>query len=290
MKRRTKMHTKKLFFYGWVLLIVSLLTSCQPPENNTMLGQLPETQTDKQGVSMILIPDGPFLMGTDSTEDNDTNPSHVVNLSAYYIDKYEISNAEYQKCVDAGVCTELNREENFLKQLYVNWKKFETSPVTFLSWHEAQIYCQWRDARLPTEAEWEKAARGTDGRTYPWGEEISCNFANYGFYSTNGKMCMGGQIAPVGSYSKGLSPYGVYDMSGNVEEWVYDCYDEFFYKQVDDSPYDPTAPDKDYCARVTRGGNTWSPPLDIRTTTRYSYLPSTKEFLLGARCVWSPEH
>lgn len=189
------MGIKKLF--RWLLFVI-LTTSCQVRQKDMTDSGAYDLRVDKKNIQMVLIPDdGSFIFGTetiDDTEKETTSQSQrLVSVSEFYIDVYEVTNAEYQKCVDAGECLELNREKNLLEQLYYDWNKFDMSPVTLLSWNEAQSYCLWRGARLPTEAEWEKAARGTEGYIYPWGESIDCSYANYGFYSTNGKMCMGGE-------------------------------------------------------------------------------------------------
>jgi formylglycine-generating enzyme required for sulfatase activity len=130
------------------------------------------------------------------------------------MDVYEVTNALYKVCVEARVCLPPQYAAHF------NDSKYANHPVVYVDWNMAKTYCEWRGARLPTEAEWEKAARGTDGRIYPWGKGNGKTFANYG--SSN--------ISAVGSYEKGKSPYGMYDMAGNVSEWVADWYDESYYQ------------------------------------------------------------
>jgi len=133
---------------------------------------LPSALTDAWGVEMVLVPDGEFTMGSDSGS-SDEQPVHQVFLETYYIDKYEVTNTLYKACVDAGVCDPPAKTSDY------NNSQYAQHPVVYVNWNMANEYCKWRGARLPTESEWEKAARGTDGRTYPWGEEINNSFANY---------------------------------------------------------------------------------------------------------------
>jgi formylglycine-generating enzyme required for sulfatase activity len=165
---------------------------------------------------MILIPAGKFLMGSDERMP-DEGPEHTVNLKAYWIDKYEVTNAQYKKFIDA---TGRRSPDHFRNRTYPEGKA--DHPVTFVNWYDATDYCTWAGKRLPTDAEWEKAARGTDGRMFPWGDEFDINKANTP--QRWAKMGMTGDTTPVGSFEGGKSPYGVYDMSGNVWEWTSSWY------------------------------------------------------------------
>ena len=184
----------------------------------------PRQTRDVDNMVMIYIPAGPFLMGSDKSQDPDAFsnelPQHSVHLEAFWIDKYEVTNAQYRKCVQAGICqpAPFANDPNF---------NADNQPVVSVSWYDAKAYCQWAGADLPTEAQWEKAARGTDGRIYPWGNQTAtCDYAVMGDILSNG--CGKGNAAwPVGSKTKGASPYGVMDMSGNVLEWVEDWYDGY---------------------------------------------------------------
>jgi formylglycine-generating enzyme required for sulfatase activity len=148
-----------------------------------------------------------------------------------------------------------------------------------VSWFDAKNFCEWSspNGRLPTEAEWEKAARGTDGRNYPWGDEIDCSYANY---TDDNGPCVGA-ISPVGDYLKGESPYGAYDMAGNVWEWVADWYDRSYY--VNSPEVNPTGPESGL-GRVLRGGGWNTDFFDVRSTARYSLGPKSTLWEIGFRC------
>jgi len=159
------------------------------------------------GMPLVYVPSGKFTMGSETYADE--KPQRMLNLEAYWIDQTEVTNAMYARCVAAGGCKTTENDPS---------KKsgYEKIPVETEGWEQAQAYCSWAGRRLPTETEWEKAARGTDGRTYPWGEEIDCSKANYA-------KCKD-EVQPVGSYPKGASQYGALDMAGNRWEWVADVY------------------------------------------------------------------
>ena len=253
---------------------------------------LSNIRTDAHGVQMILIPEGEFLMGATEEQanryDENVMPIHTVFLNAYYIDKYETTNTEYQTCVDVGICSPLERDPKAIADIYYSEEVFGNSPVMYLSWADAKTYCEWRGARLPTEAEWEKAARGTDGRTYPWGEEIDCSYAAYGDYEKK-RGCANGMILPVGNYPKNVSPYGVFDMAGNVSEWVEDCYVEDFYTQIDDGVSNPVVTGKNNCIHIRRGGGASYNLVNITTFIRKDLGNiDYRGYWSGARCAWSP--
>lgn len=165
---------------------------------------------------MILIPAGKFIMGTDERLP-DEGPQHIVGLKAYWIDKYEVTNAQYKKFIDA---TGRRSPDHFRNRTYPEGKA--DHPVTFVTWYDAHDYCAWAGKRLPTDAEWEKAARGTDGRMFPWGNEFDINKANTP--QRWAKLGQPGDTTPVGAFEGGKSPYGLYDMSGNVWEWTSSWY------------------------------------------------------------------
>ena len=245
---------------------------------------------------MVLIPAGEFIMGTDSKGANaDQKPAHTVYLDAFYIDKHEVTNAEYEEFILAGGYKkrEFWTEEgwNFIQKFQFDadeWHQIETPlqygensvstdpnhPVIGVSWYEANAYAAWAGKRLPTEAEWEKAARGTDGRIYPWGNEM--NFSKLSYFPHIIKL------QAVGSFPEGASPYGVMDLAGGVWEWCADWYDDSYYPQ---SPRrNPTGPDKgEY--RVLRGGGWDSIRLQLQTSYRYYDKENRRTYNIGFRCV-----
>ena len=240
----------------------------EPPPEIIEVGQIWINPVD--GAEMVGVPAGEFRMGTDSGYEWE-GPEHVVYLDPYYIDKLEITNSQYRDCVEKGPCIKLE------KPTYIDNPEYDQHPVVNVTWHWAKTYCKWAGKRLPTEAEWEKAARGVDGRLYPWGDEIDCDHAHY-------KDC-GGQTIPVGSFPGGASPYGALDMAGNAWEWVIDKWKEDYY-QV--SPYEnPQGPimKGPQDMRVFRGGS-WCETGDLlRSTYRTWYETNAQYYNLGFRCV-----
>jgi formylglycine-generating enzyme required for sulfatase activity len=216
----------------------------------------------------VYVPAGTFLMGSDSSDkdaDSDEFPQHEVYLDAFWIDRTEVTNSMFIQCVASGGCADpLTEFPGFSDDYYGN-AAFTDYPMVNVSWNGAQAYCAWLGMRLPTEAEWEKGARGTDGRIYPWGNSRpSCRLTNY-------NECVG-WVTAVASYLEGISPYGALDMAGNVEEWVADRYDPSFYSiSPRNNPQGSSA--SNYSTgggilHVTRGG-TWSDDdLEVRVAKR----------------------
>ena len=243
----------------------------------TISGPLPEI-TDDKGAMMVLIEAGNFVMGS-TRGDLDERPIHSVYLNDYYIDQYEVTNALYEPCVRAGVCKPPVRADSYTQSSYYGNPRYNDYPVVYVDWNMAKAYCEWRGADLPTEAQWEKAARGSEEPTYPWGNELDCNKANY----TNGsRVCVGG-TTKAGSYESGKSPYGVYDLAGNVWEWVADWYSESYYR-TSISSSNPLGPDFGR-ARVARGGSWTRPEGEIRAANRINYAPTHFNFDIGFRCA-----
>ncbi|THJ25587.1 MAG: formylglycine-generating enzyme family protein [Nitrospira sp. CG24E] len=228
-----------------------------------------------QDQSMALVPAGEFTMGS-SMGDPDELPVRKVYVDAFYMDKHQVSVGRYGTFLDA------TSHEAPAEWDIMNKSMHQKRPVVNVDWADADAYCKWAGKRLPTEAEWEKAARGTDGRIYPWGNELPTDFhANMKKEVWNNHVV----LTPVGMFEGGKSPYGVYDMAGNVWEWVNDWYGRDYYKT---GPLkNPTGPSKgDY--KVIRGGSWGSSPKDLRTTDREYRLPSFGGLGTGFRCAKTP--
>lgn len=238
---------------------------------------LPTEIMDAKGISMALIPEGGFTMGSNDFFANES-PDHFVVLDAFYIDRYEVTNQDYNLCVTSGQCLPPTRRESYSIEDYYGNSFYSRYPVIYITWQMANNYCEWRLARLPTEAEWEKAARGTDGRNYPWGDSTEGTFVNY-----NGIV---GEVKAIGSYSSGISPYRVFDMAGNVQEWVSDWYQLDYYSSISDGTKNPSGPIAGQ-EKVLRGGSWDAGKNFIRTTYRTSALPSSSFYNIGFRCAKS---
>jgi serine/threonine-protein kinase len=221
------------------------------------------------------VPEGKSQMG-DVNGSNDERPEQEIYLNAFWIDKYEVVNEQYSICVQDGVCSEPSETKSFTRKEYYGTEEFDNFPVVYVNWYQASEYCQWAGGSLPTEAQWEKAARGSDGRTYPWGEEEpTCALVNFG-------DCIG-DTNSAGSYPKGASPYGVMEMSGNVMEWVADWYIGDFYSVMPTE--NPTGPTNGK-VRAIRGGNWQHGEIGIHSFNRFWARPLISWSELGFRCVY----
>jgi len=241
-----------------------------------LTGQLNKVIYRPLPMDWIEIQAGTFTMGNVIEEDAEFYPSekppHQVYLDAYFIGRFEVTNQQYNQCVKAGVC----RPPAYQEYAYEEYADY---PVTYVSWDDAYTFCEWTGGRLPTEAEWEKAARGSEEPLlYPWGSDLpECHLVNYSNCVAN--------TEPVGSHPEGASPYGVLDMAGNASEWVADWYAENYYQ---DSPTEnPTGPTGG-TVRVVRGGAWFDTDWLLRTTTRISNNPATRDSYNGIRCVKTP--
>jgi formylglycine-generating enzyme required for sulfatase activity len=237
------------------------------------LTTLPDYTLDSRGVAMAYVPAGPFPMGSDRGSP-DEQPIHTVDLDAFYIDAYEVTNGLYEACVEADVCQPLRKKGSATRSYYYDNRRYVRFPVLFVDWNMAHTYCEWRDARLPTEAEWEKAARGGTTVFYPWGDVPNCNLANYG-------NCIG-DTSGVTIYALGASRYGVHNMAGNVWEWVSDWYSDDYYRSS--PPEDPQGPETG-TEKVLRGGSWKDNYADIRSVNREAERPSYSSQLIGFRCA-----
>ncbi len=261
---------------------------------------------------LVYVPEGEFLMGSEVDDAwNDERPQRLVYLDTFWIYQNPVANAQFAAFVDASG-HQTSAEEigwgwawdgaNWVQTGGAYWRAPEgphsdiadrdDHPVVQMSWHDAAAYCQWAGGRLPTEAEWEKAARGTDGRRFPWGDDpVTGDRAN--FCDANCPMDWAdqtrddgyGRTSPVGSYPAGASPYGALDMAGNVWEWVADWYAADYYSRA--PAENPTGPASGE-SHVLRGGSWSSFDGNLRTSNRGWYCPGCWYFINGFRCVHLP--
>jgi serine/threonine-protein kinase len=250
--------------------------------------------SDKDGMTLVYVPAGEFTMGSadgDSEASSDEKPQHKVALDAFWIDRTEVTNAQYRKCVAAGACQPPSNSSSYTRSSYYGNAEYDNYPVLYVSWEAAQKYCQWAGRRLPTEAEWEKAARGTDGRKYPWGNgALAGNLLNFcdrncSFDWKDSAVDDGyADTAPVGHYPAGASPYGALDMAGNVWEWTADWYNKTYYQNA--PAQNPKGPDSGQY-RVLRGGSWLVGQWCVRAADRYGYVPDSVNSYVGFRCARS---
>ena len=260
----------------------------------------------------FFVPAGDFLMGSTDKDQNakpDEKPQRKVYVDAFWIDRTEVTSGMFEKFVnETGYETDAEKRGYGLAvDAQGQWLEIESAywqypqgkfgrqaapnyPVVHVSWHDAQAYCEWVGGRLPTEAEWEKAARGTEGQIFPWGEhgleDFLLNFAdrNLNVEYRNKQINDGYRlISPVGRYPTGASPYGALDMAGNVWEWVSDWYSPTYYRDPSSTvnPAGPSSGD----LRVLRGGSWNNKVEDVRTVNRGKYDPSGSTDYDGFRCV-----
>ena len=263
----------KLCLVFTCLLVGAILVACGPASAAPSAGDTWTRPAD--GAVMVYVPAGEFLMGSNDDypyAGPDEKPQRTVHLDAFWIDRTEVTNAQYRKCVEAGACEEPR---------YWDDDRYNApdQPVVGVSWDDAQVYTAWAGGRLPTEAEWEKAARGTDGRLYPWGDSApDCRKANCG-------RCADRPFV-VGSHPDGASPYGVLDMAGNVEEWVADWYDDDYYSRSPDR--NPQGPDTGE-SLVLRGGTFDSHQPTVRCAHRFWDPPDYAHNTFGFRVAVDPD-
>jgi formylglycine-generating enzyme required for sulfatase activity len=270
--------------------------------------------TAKAGVppDMVLIPAGEFLMGSpdDGQSYDDERPQRLVFITAFSLDRYEVTNAQYKRFVDD---THYPPPSHFISSFNL-WNQegpspgSEQHPVVNISWHDAVAYCRWQEKRLPTEAEWEKAARGTDGRRYPWGMDWDPLYSNSASYwagrtiefkdgaewkafwvAGEGALVshehgLNGEVLtlPIGRFPQGASPYGALDMTGNVAEWVQDWYEPYSYLNAPLA--DPQGP-HGQLLKVVRGGSWLKPARNLRVSDRDYALPTDRATGIGFRCA-----
>lgn len=278
-----------------LLLLAAAVEACsRSGKEGYPAGDVTSRIRQNDGGEMVFVPAGEFLMGSEENDEAffDEKPAHTVYLDAFWIDRTEVTNArfveflktqgEYSKACGGYECLETKREDPdshifYQDSQYVVDEGYEDHPVIEVTWYGALAYCNWVGARLPTEAEWEKGARGVDGRLYPWGNSSpSCKKAQYSECS--------GMTAPVGSKPAGASPCGALDMAGNVWEWTADWYDEAYYgKSPARNPSGPV----EGIRKTFRGGSWGYLPYYIRTTDRARNRPAYAGFNVGFRCASS---
>lgn len=232
-----------------------------------------KTKIGDEGREMVQIPEGPFTMGSNEG-DPDEVPEHQVYLKGFYLDQKEVTQDEYMRFAKMTKRAKPRIEVFDDDQSKILKPEF---PVMSASWDEAAAYCKWAGKRLPTEAEWEKAGRGESRRKYPWGDKFITNASNLDGSEDGYKY-----LAPPGSFEAGRSPYGLYDMTGNVAEWVEDSYDESYYKK---SPFrDPKGPEN-ADLKVVRGGSWRETEHNARLSKRFAAKHWRTDVTIGIRCA-----
>jgi len=275
-----------LVLFGLPLYFAYMQEQHKPPSTTNARIRTPARKVNLD--KMIAVPAGPFMRGSDDSKDE--RPMRAVHVNAFEIDKYEVTVAQYKACVSARACDEhhllgsewrgARYKQDFTIKKECNWGKKgrEHHPINCVSWSQADTYCSWAGKRLPTEAEWEKAARGEDGRAYPWGKEPpSCGLANF-------TGCRGGTV-PVSWHEPQASPYGLVQMAGNVREWVSDWYRSKYFRTCKTN--NPKGPRRG-SLRQTRGGGWHDGPSDLRVTNRMRFNPTDRGAVTGFRCAKTP--
>jgi formylglycine-generating enzyme required for sulfatase activity len=272
---------------------------------------VPKTVGTTNAENMVLVPAGPFEMGRDPYEllldcqefvdpfwggrcelwFFETSPLRIMHLEDYYIDLYEVTNAAYAECVEEGACTPPAETTSATRNSYYGNSEYDNYPVIHVTWEDANAYCTWRGARLPTTAEWEKAARGPESLKYPWGDTFDGDVLNFCdvncpedalLHSANPNFDDGfADTAPVGSFPAGVSPYGLFDMGGNVIEWMADTLSQDEFLMAETKSPASNIP-------IRRGGS-WSHSGGAATSPAHNIVNDrSSDNFTGFRCASSP--
>lgn len=254
---------------------VEVIIPTNTPIEDASTGATNERVSPVDGMPQVYIPDGTFRMGgMDARSATDEMPAHEVTLHAFWMDQLEVTNAMYLLCVKSGPCKPPQTFKSLRRTDYFNNPDFKDYPVVYVTWGQAKTYCEWAQRRLPSEAEWERAARGDDWRTFPWGEDKADGLR------VNFNMLVG-DTSRVGTYALGASPFGVLDMAGNVAEWTNDFY-SYDYSLVSEIT-NPTGPaTSSSLRRVVRGGSLGDAEINIRVPKRSSVLGSDLNSVPGS--------
>lgn len=252
------------------------IPASQPTESvipTSTLGVGSTTVSERDGATLVYVPEGAFLMGANyepsdlygSPSFRDNRPQHLVTLGAFWIDQTEVTNKQYALCVTDKACIPPLNLKSPMRSTYYSDPEFVNYPVIHVEWAMAKNYCEWAGRRLPTEAEWEKAARSEQGFIYPWGNDApNDNLLNYDSTVRD--------TTEVGKYPDGKSIYGAYDMAGNVWEWTNDWYGENYYPNSPSS--NPLGPDLgDFGGRTLRGGSWYFEEGSLRSIFRFGVIP-----------------
>lgn len=249
-----------------------------PQANETVDGQSNNDSSD-----MVLVPAGKYWRRLSPEQDGEKQVREVY-VSGFYIDVHEVTVAEYRRCIEAGECSAPKKTHSDRRKYNYGASERDKHPINGVTWYQAKVYCSWAGKRLPTEAEWEKAAKGTNDSEYPWGhEEPNCELA---VMDEGGDGCGQARTWEVNSKPAGVSPYGAHDMAGNVSEWTADWHDHDVDYYESYPLRDPTGPTRG-SYRVTRGGSWLHSGATLSATNRRLYNPAHVHFDLGFRCVSS---
>ena len=291
----SRFNLRVLLGIGALLVVASLAVAAFPALRNLFAPGVGSTTIGKDGATLVYVPAGEFTMGTDADDAlagcqkfrsdcqrswfTNEEPPHTVNLDAFWIDQTEVTVQMYYLCVEAGVCKQPTSKGSYTHSSYYGNAEYDNYPVIYVDWNMAKTYCEWVDRRLPTEAEWEKAARGENALIYPWGNDAP----NNNLLNHNDSV---GDTTEVGKYPNGVSPYGALDMAGNVWEWVEDWYGDTYYASAPAS--NPLGPDSGQ-SRVLRGGSWYGYGRIVRSALRLGDHPSVTNVDIGFRCARSAD-